>query len=33
MPRVKPVTGKGDVPAQHHAVVDDVQLQSKPAED
>ena len=24
MPRVKPVTGKGDVPAQHHAVVDDV---------
>jgi 4-carboxymuconolactone decarboxylase len=24
MPRVAPITGKGDVPAEHHAVVDDV---------
>src|SRR3989442_14498638 len=24
MPRIAPVTGKSDVPAEHHAVVDDV---------
>src|SRR3954471_5078142 len=24
MPRVPPITGKDDVPAEHHAVVDDV---------
>ena len=24
MPRVAPITGKADVPAEHHAVVDDV---------
>ena len=24
MPRIAPITGKPDVPAQHHGVVDDV---------